>query len=441
MTTGRGYRARLAALLLFTVAAGDFWRNLLSWYGWAAVCAVLFGAVLVELHRCRPSLQRLPAPLLVFLALATASLAWSAYPGATAAGLAATWVTTLAAAFLALCLPPEGFLAALSVALRWVLGLSLAFEAIVALLVRAPVLPLFPAFDPNAGALPDAFYWSRSALLSGGPIQGIVGNANLLAMIALVALIALAVQTAAGQLRRSRGWLWMTLAALTLAITQSATVLAAAAAAGVAFGLALLARRLPPAGRAALSWTAFGVIALAIAAGIVFGGQLIEFLRRNIDLTHRLDIWSTVSRLAAERPVQGWGWVSHWAPWTEPFDDLVVINGVTYLQAHNVWVDVHLQLGFLGLLTFGALAATVLVRSWWLATDQPHPGPGLTGPWRATTLLPLLVVSALLVQSLAESRILVEFGWTLFVALALSTKREQLPVGRTLNERVSEAGR
>jgi O-antigen ligase len=178
-----------------------------------------------------------------------------------------------------------------------------------------------------------------------------------------------------------------------------------------------------------------------VLAGFLFTEQLLEFLRRNIDLTHRLDIWAVVTDLAAERPLAGWGWVSHWAPWVEPFDDLVVINGVTYLQAHNAWVDVAFQLGLLGLLVFAALLTTVLARSWWLATDPPQVTASRTEPYSAATLLPLLVVTALLVQSLAESRMLVEFGWTLLVLFAIRTKREQLPVAQPLPGRTAEVGR
>jgi exopolysaccharide production protein ExoQ len=440
MIRGRGYRTGLAVLVLFTVAAGDFWRNLLSWYGWGVVAVALLTAVMVELVRARPSLRRLPAPLLVFLALATLSLTWSAYPGATLAGLAATWATTALGLFLALCLAQDELIGALSRALRWVIGLSLVFELVVAVFVRRPVLPVFPPFDPDAGDIPDAFAWSRAELLTGGAIQGIVGNANLLAMVALVALITVGVQTAAGTIRRSRGWLWMGLAVLTLALTRSAAVLVAAVVVAGVLALATLARRLPPTGRAAVSWSAAGVLAVVVTAGFLLVDELLDFLRRNVDLTHRLDIWAIVTELAAERPVAGWGWVSHWAPWVEPFNDLVVINGVTYLQAHNAWVDVAFQLGLIGLVVFAALAGTALVRAWWLATDPPRLVPSRAEPFSATTLLPLLILTALLVQSLAESRILVEFGWTLLVMLTIRTKREQLPVARPLGQ-TAEAGR
>ena len=53
----------------------------------------------------------------------------------------------------------------------------------------------------------------------------------------------------------------------------------------------------------------------------------------------------------------------------EPFDDLVVIRGVTYLQAHNAWLDVFLQLGVIGLIVLLALVLSTLARSWTIAAD------------------------------------------------------------------------
>ena len=35
------YQRYLATLGFFTMTAGDLWRNLLSWWGWGAICLVL----------------------------------------------------------------------------------------------------------------------------------------------------------------------------------------------------------------------------------------------------------------------------------------------------------------------------------------------------------------------------------------------------------------
>src|SRR5690606_24413713 len=144
-------------------------------------------------------------------------------------------------------------------------------------------------------------------------------------------------------------------------------------------------------------------------------------LGKSSDLTYRFDIWHTVWNLAVERPAAGWGWVSYWVPWVEPFDDLVVIRGVTYLQAHNAWLDVFLQLGVIGLVVFGLLVATSIVRSWLLAIDTTGTRTGQHGLAWPASALPLVLLVGLLTQSIAESRLLIELGWTLLVIIAVKT--------------------
>jgi O-antigen ligase len=172
---------------------------------------------------------------------------------------------------------------------------------------------------------------------------------------------------------------------------------------------------------------------LVAGASVVVGGvglvaltpQLLALLGKSADLTGRLDIWRSVAGLAAERPVFGWGWVSYWAPWVEPFEGLAVRRGVVYLQAHNAWLDVWLQLGVLGLIIFAAAVFSTLWRCWFLAVDRPRRALADTEPYAASALLPLLLLVALIAQSLAESRILIESGWLLLVVLAVITKRQQ----------------
>ncbi len=101
---------------------------------------------------------------------------------------------------------------------------------------------------------------------------------------------------------------------------------------------------------------------------------------------------------------------------------LIVKGGVQVMHAHNAWLDMWLQLGILGLVVFGALVLATFVRSWLMATDRIITAPGSRGYYFWVGMLPLLVVSAQLVQSLAESRILVEGGWILLALFAVKTK-------------------
>lgn len=414
-----------ASGVLFTVLAGQFWRNLLGWWGFGAIAIVVAVGSVVGLVLLKPDWmwRKFPKSIGVFLLLVTLSLAWSFYPGATAIGIVLQWMTTIAALFLALTLSWAELLRALSAALRWVLGLSILFELIVGLFVRQAVLPFWVDYGTNK--VPDAFYWSRGLLFQGGPIEGIVASRNLLGFLALLALIVFWVQLAAGTVRRGRGAAWLVVAALMLALTRSATVTVAVGVVVLVLLFALWARRVDAEGRRPVYLTAAASVVAVIAALVAFTPQLLSVLGKSEDLTGRLDIWRSVTELASQSPVFGWGWVSYWMPWVEPFNDLAVRKGVTYLQSHDAWLDVWLQLGVVGVVAFAALALSTLWRSWFLAVDRPRRSVADTAPFEASALLPLLIMAALLAQSVAESRLLVEYGWVLLVVLAVMTKRQQ----------------
>ena len=404
------YRRVLATVGFFSLMAGDLWRYLLSWWGWGAIILAILIAVVVELVRSRADLRQVPNILVIALALMTLSIAWSAYPAASALGVLAAVATSVFGVFAATCLDWREIVATLGNAARWALGLSLLFELVVASILRRPILPLWVDYS-DLDRIPKAFYWSRDLLFEGGRIQGIVGNANLLAMIALIALIVTAVQFFDG--RGSRPWqvAWAAVAVGTLALTRSSTVLIAGVVTLAATLVIIAVRR--RSGRARVATAAIAGAGALILAGLalVFRGPILGLLGRSDDLTNRLDIWAAVVDLAGQRPAVGWGWIGYWAPWIEPFDDLVVIKGVTYLQAHNAWLDVYLQLGVVGLVVIGLLVASTLVRTWTFAIDRVG----------AVALAPTALLTALLVQSLAESRLLIEIGWALLVTIAVAT--------------------
>jgi exopolysaccharide production protein ExoQ len=110
-------------------------------------------------------------------------------------------------------------------------------------------------------------------------------------------------------------------------------------------------------------------------------------------------------------------------PWVKPFDSLVVRHGVVQLQAHNAWLDVWLQLGILGVIVFAAVVFATLWRVWFLAVDRPRFDLRDDRPYTALSLLPLLIITVLIVQSFAESRILIESGWVLLTLFALKSKQ------------------
>ena len=428
MTTGRrdAWIAAYSTFALFTLLAGQFWRNLLGWWGFGIVAGIVIVGAVVLIVTTKPTWtwRRVPKSTLVFLIIATLSIAWSFYPGASVLGVLLTLVTTLVAVSLVLCLPWARFVRALSAAIKWVLALSLLFELWVAIFIREPLLPNFPDFEPE-GKLPMAFYWSRSLLFDGGPIEGIVASRNLLGMVALLGLIVFGVLLAAGSMRPGWEITWLVVAGLVFVLTRSATMILVAAIVLVALAFVLWTRRVGPERRRGVYLTAGGVLVATVTLLTVFWNNLLELFGKGEDLTGRLDIWQSVIDLATERPWAGWGWVGYWNPLVEPFDDLAVRKGVVYLQAHNAWLDVWMQLGIIGLLAFAAIVIGALWRSWFLSVDRPVDASGRALPYSAASMLPLLVLVDLIGQSLAESRILVESGWALLIAIAWATKRRQ----------------
>jgi exopolysaccharide production protein ExoQ len=421
MSRTETYRHWLAVVGLFTLTAGDLWRYLLTWWGWGAIVSVLLTMVIVELVRLRVDLRRLPFTVIAFLALVLLSTSWSDYRVATLAGVALTFITTVFAVYLTTTFDLEAFLRAFGVALRWILGLSLLFEFVVAAFIRHPVLPFFVDYS-NLKKIPAAFYWSRDLLFHGGQIQGIQGNSNLLALVALFAIIVFTVQWVART--ASRAWLgfWGVVALATLALTRSSTVLLALGAV-ILVGAFLLLVRSTRGKQRGLVYTGGVLVALGIAAVAIFDrAPILALLDKSASLTGRSEIWNKVIAVANERPAAGWGWVSYWAPWVEPFKSLVEIKGVHYYQAHDAWIDIYLQLGIIGLIVFGLLVLTTLVRSWVLALDAGR------GRVPLVNLFPLLIVVALIVHSIAESRLLIEIGFALLVVASIrSAQREPAP--------------
>ena len=422
---GKRFRAAYLAFVLFTLLAGDAWRYSVSWYGFAviAVGMTVVSVVLIARAHARSvwTWTSLPVFLVLFLALATVSVAWSFYPGATALGLLTTWMTVAIAFSISVTYRWEEILRALGTALRITLGLSLVFEFVVAVFVRHPILPFWVDYGRETH-LPKLLYWSRDLLFSGGKIQGIVGNSSLLAFVALLAVIVFSVELAARSSRRIVSVLWLLVAAATIALTRSATITVALVALALVTITVLLLRRAGPRATAAIYVSALALIAAGVSLAITFSSTVLSALGKSDDLTGRLDIWNAVITLAQQRPAFGWGWVSWWVPWVAPFDTLAFESGVRQLHAHNAWLDIFLQLGVAGLVVFGVLVLGTAIRSWQFATQAQISGRDDAGRHTAVSMLPLLILVALLVQSLAESRLLIEYGLLLLVIIAVKTK-------------------
>ena len=416
----RKAKTGLAVVALFMLFAGEAIRNLLGWEIFMGVGVLITAIYIVVIIRARHLIhwRSIPFWLAFFALFAVTSVTWAYSPANTALTLWPFIEVTIGGVGIALTLPWNDFIRALGTTLRWILAASLLFELWVSVFVGHAIYPVF--IDTSGEKVPAVYQWSRNLLLEGGPIQGVVGNRNQLGFIAVIALIVFSIQLAQKTVWRNWGTVWILIALLTIGLTRSATDIIALAAVVAVAALVLWMRSVPATKRRPVYLTAFTVIIALTVLVNVASSAILAVFGKGSDLTGRTDIWAAVTAMAEQRPVFGWGWLSPWVPWLEPFNNLAVRSGVHYLQAHNVWLDVWMQLGYVGVIALAIAMFALLSRSWFIAIDRPQWDLVETRPYSASSLLPLLVTVALLAQSFAESQLVVQSGWALVVILSLT---------------------
>ena len=411
---------------IFTLLAGDAVRYTISWPGYAAL-ALVMGAITVFWlikHKPKQTIGQMPWPLTALLALMVVGSIWSNYQLVSLGVSIVQLLQTGFALIVAAAFSWREILRILANTIRFILGASLLFELYAAVIVRGPVPPIFKLYEGDTPPAPD-YYWTRGNLLNGGRIQGILGNSNILAYVAMLGLILFLTEFALRSISRGLSALSALAAIGALVDAWSMTINFALAGVLVAAIVSIAAEGKDKDTRHRYyraAWWITGVSALIVLA---FRVQIFTLIGKSPDMTGRTTIWKAVLELIDERPLQGWGWISYWIPFLEPYQGLVVMHGVPFLQAHNAFLDVWLQLGIFGLGLFIGLLGYTFVPLWRLAVRHTSP----------LYLWPILVFVGLIVQNLTESRMLIEIGWMLLVLFAVKVydpeetlePREELP--------------
>lgn len=411
-TREKGYRAKtyLAYAGVFTIAAGDAVRYSIGWWGWGILLGVLLALTGWQFFRSEPKrlLRQIPWPLAALLALMAVSTAYSNYPLFTSVASVAQFATSIFGLFLAGSFSWRELLRAFGNVVRFILATSLIFEFVAAAIVHGPIAPIFKNYSgdkPPAAA----YYWTRGHLFDGERIQGIVGNSNILAFIAMLGLIIFAIEIL---IRSTSNWLSLggfAMAVLCSWLSKSAGVSFAVVAVAVAATVAIAVEGRDRDQRHRTYrwvWACAGLLSVIV---LFFRAEVFTFFGKTPDMTGRSKIWKLVLGLIWERPIQGWGWISYWVPGVKPYADLVVIKNVPYYQAHNAYLDMWLQLGIVGLLLLLTFVVITFVKLWRLGVRHTNP----------LYLWPMLVFFGVLAQNLTESRMLLELGWALLVMFAV----------------------
>ncbi len=409
--------------VLFMALSGTAWVNAFGELT-TAVVTIAGGVLSLGLwFAVRPPVQwrRLPWFTVAYVVWAALSIIWSHWREATALTLLLLVITTLQGLFLGSVLTWREIVRALASALKWVMALSLAFELWVSLVVREPILP---GFVPRTEPVDPILYWSRDNLFEGGRIQGIMGNANLLGPVALLAIVVFAIRFAADAQRRVLLGVWIGLSAYLFYRAASATAYVSAVAVAIVLVTVLLMRRARRPGDRTRYYIAYAAIGLGGAIAFwLLREPIFTALGRSADLTGREAIWDAVLQRAVQQPLIGWGYSTPWITGDPSFDRWIIDHGESVMQAHNMWVDVFFQLGLVGVFLLGVAYLAFIWRSWFFAVDRPRWDLRADRPYSPLTLLPTLVGAILLVQGLAESSPLLLWGWLLVVLLAYKIKQ------------------
>jgi exopolysaccharide production protein ExoQ len=401
------HRLTIAAVIS-VLLLGEVFRSALSITGWAILPTATIVWALIVVWRGPRIDKVLPIPLIVFFAWITLTPLWSPYTATAVFGVVIALGTALVAYALTQVATLSELLTLTKNILRAAIYGSLIFELIAALIGR----PIFKVGEVVTSETPREIAWTRAELLDpAARIQGLPGNANILAILTILFLILTAVDIGT---RRRLGWLIATdlvVSGYVFVRTESATAILALAAATVVGALVLIARRRTRAS-GLIVWGTGAVGLIAIGVALVNFDRFTALLGKSPDLTHRFDIWAATLNRIAEQPVVGHGYVGFWPMW-EPFFALHSIRNIPVSQAHNAWLDIALQAGIVGVVLFAVALVGVTARTWTSAVFQPTPA----------SLTAVMILTVQIVQSVTESRLLSEWGLAFVVIFAIEFSR------------------
>lgn len=376
-------------------------HNIIGWAGLIGMLVALLALCLLSLWARRESIEwtgLAPISLMVFVGWAAASIFWSQYQWATLGGIASLIAFTLLGLYVAMVRDTIQVIRAFGDVLRFTLVVSLALEVFSGLLIDTPID--FLAISAN--------------LDRGGPISGVVGNRNELGLLAVIGGISFVIEWRTRAIQPLLAVGSLVVAAVTLLLTGSpvawGTALVAVAATAVLYGV----RRLAPERRPFWQFAVLGILAIAAIAAWIFRTPIITALNGGGELAYRLTLWREIWALVPQHPLEGWGWIGLWNTDVPPYVLFGVGSNRPTTSAVNAYLDVWFQLGIIGFVAFIGLVGLAFTRSWLLAARQRS----VIYTW------PAIVLAALITASLAESSILIEFGWLTFVICCVKASQK-----------------
>lgn len=386
----------LTLAIIGTLVLANAIHNIVGWPGFFAILGGELALAITALVVTWSTIEwrgLLPLSLLVFVGWCALSLLWSDYQWATIGGVLYLVIVAFLAVYVGLSRDLIQVIRAFGDVFRFALTASLVLEVFSGLLIDSPI----------------KFLGIQGNLASGGPIQGLMGSRNLLALIALIAVVTFFVELITKSATRQLAIFSLALGGLCILFTRSpvafGTLLILVLAALCLLGM----RAAKPASRRVLQIALLAAIGIGLITAFVFRSPIIRLLNAESEFETRYLLWQQILVVSSARPVEGYGFIGSWRRELAPF---VSFNG--HSSALNAFLDSWLQVGIVGLALLLALLALALVRSWLLGSSKPS----VVYIWPALVLIVLVVVSA------AESTVLTGIGWFALVICTLKASQE-----------------
>jgi hypothetical protein len=384
------------------VAVAFTLQQVIGWPGYIAALVVLTVLLAASLIARRDEIDWnwaiLPISLVTFLGWVGLSLLWSQYPRVTLLSFGYLLLVTFLGVYIGLSRDTIQVIRSFGDVLRAVLLASLLLEVLSGIIFDAPLAAL------NI----------HGELAYGGPISGLVNTRNQLGLIAAVGVVTFAIEWRTRSVTRFVAIPSLALAAGTIAFTQSPVAAMVTVVLLLAGGALYGIRRLPEERRQFAQYAVLAALAGSAIFAWVFRAPIIALFNATGELEFRLELWQRVLTFVPVHWLEGWGWTGIWNPETPPYSGLTPTDGRPHDSALNALVDLWLQVGAVGVFVFVTLVGLAFVRSWLLAGRRRS----VVHTWPALALVALITVSV------AESSILTEFGWLLFVICCVKASSE-----------------
>ena len=395
--------ARAMSILVIATALGThLLRSLVGTAGLTAIVVselVLCALMLIARRRVVRWNAFLPISLVVFVVWCSMSYFWSYYPKASLVGIASQLSFAVLALAISATRDTIQLIRAIGDVLRVFLATSLALEIFAGVLIDGPI----------------EFLGIRGNLVTGEGIQGVFGSRNSFMLVSLIALVTFVIEWRTKSVTREvAGWSIFG-AALCVLLAASPVGFVTAFVIAVIAALLFALRKMEPAVRRGTEIAAASAAGLGLIVAWALRGSLLDALSTSQVLQYRLSLWTEELRLAAMKPLEGWGWVGLWPRKTQPFTVMNSGSGDIHNSGLNIFLDTWLQVGIVGLALLVILLGFAYARSWSLATSKKS----------EIYLWSPLVLSLMIVSGLAESTALTEWGW-FFVVLIVARSSAEL---------------